>query len=82
MGVTNIRQAGHFLERAGGGIDQVALIPEPLMRGVYLDPNPSSVEELDLYGHLLFTATTIPVQLLVASQPRNTDRSQSTFDGS
>jgi hypothetical protein len=53
MGVTNIRSAEHLLDRAGHKNDQVALIPEPLMTAVYLDGNPSSADELELYSDQL-----------------------------
>jgi hypothetical protein len=53
MGITNLRCGIDLIGRAGPGIDQVALIPEPAVRAIYLDPHPSSIEELEMNSKVL-----------------------------
>lgn len=55
MGVTNLCNAAQLVERAGTRRYEVALIAEPLQRGFCLDSNPSSAEELELYGDQLLS---------------------------
>jgi hypothetical protein len=55
MGVTSIRSGRDLLGRAGEVYDQMALIPEPLIKCLYLDGHPSTAEELELYDHLLLS---------------------------
>jgi hypothetical protein len=53
MGVTNIRSGHMLLEQAGKNLDQVAFIPENVMRSIYLEARSISKEELETYSNFL-----------------------------
>ncbi len=54
MGVSNIRYANDLLGKAGRGQwDEVALIPEPLMKCIYIDARSIPAAELQEHAHIL-----------------------------